>query len=179
MGESFDLYCIASAEPFREGTVVTLDGIDGFFDQYFEAARPGQTIRFAVLVGNPSDVPHSMRELEAMPFVTARVERCDALGGDVEVLSRTTLGAWCRSIELSTQSPTELRFQVPDAPLHELVAQASRDGSAYWRSGVESWRSLNETSAVGAFRDGSAVRVVVIRTSAVPAFVARVHPPTT
>ena len=179
MGESFELYCAASAEPFREGAVVTLDGIDGFFDQYFEAARPGHTIRFAVLVGDPSDVPHSFRELEAMPFVTARVERCDALGGDVEVLSRTTLGAWCRSIELSTESPDALQSQVPDAPLHEVVVQASRDGSAYWRSGVTSWRSLGETSAVGAFRDDSAIRVVVIRTNAVPALVARVHPPTT
>jgi hypothetical protein len=179
MGEPFDLYCTASAEAFREGVVVTLDGIDGFFDQYFEAARPGQTIRFAVLVGDPSDVPHSLRELEAMPFVTARVQRCDPLGGDVEVLSRTTLGAWCRAIELSTQSPAEVQLQVSDAPLHELVVQASRNGSAYWRSGVESWLSLDETSAVGAFRDDSAVRVIVIRTSAVPALVARVHPPTT
>lgn len=179
MAEPFDLYCTASAEPFRQGAVVTLDGIDGFFDHYFEAAPPGQTIRFAVLVGNPSAVPHSIRELEAMPFVTARVERSDPLGGDVEVLSRTTLGAWCRSVELSTQSPTELQLQVPDAPLHELVVQASRDGSAYWRSGVKYWRSLDETSAVGAFRDDSAIRVVVIHTNAVPALVARVHPPTT
>lgn len=113
-----------------------------------------------------------------MPFVTARVERCDALGGDVEVLSRTTLGAWCRSIELSTQSPTELQSQVPDAPLQELVVQASRNGSAYWRSGVQYWRSLDETSAVGAFRDESAIRVIVIHTN-VSALVARVDPPIT
>ncbi len=179
MGEPFDLYCAASAEPFREGAVVTLDGIDGFFDQYFEAARPGETIRFAVLVGNPSDVPHSIRELEAMPFVTARVVRCDAVGGDVEVLSRTTLGDWCRSIELATQSPTELQSQVPDAPIHELAVQASRDGSAYWRSGVTYWRSLDETSAVGAFLDDSAIRVIVIHTNSVPALVARVNPPIT
>lgn len=179
MGEPFDLYCTASAELFRKGAIVTLDGIDGFFDQYFEAARPGDTIRFAVLVGNPSDVPHSIRELEAMPFVTARVERCDARGGDVEVLSRTTLGDWCRSIELATQSPTELQMQVHDAPVDELVAQASRDGSAYRRSGVKYWRPLDETSAVGAFRDGSAVRVIVIHTNGVPAFVARATPPIT
>lgn len=179
MGEPFDLYCAASAAPFREGAVVTLDGIDGFFDQYFDGVRPGETIRFAVLVGNPSDVPHSLQGLNAMPFVTARVESGDALGGDVEVLSLTTLGQWCRSVELTTQSLTELQLQVPDAPLHDLVVQASRDGSAYWRSGVRYWRSLDETTAIGAFRDDSAIRVIVIHTNGVPALAARVNPPTT
>jgi len=47
MAAEFDVYCATSALQFHEHAVVTLDGIDGFFDQYFEAVLPGQIIRFA------------------------------------------------------------------------------------------------------------------------------------
>jgi len=42
MTEAFDVYCATPALQFHEHAVVTLDGIDGFFDQYFETVRPGQ-----------------------------------------------------------------------------------------------------------------------------------------
>ena len=109
MGERFDVYCATSAAHFRERAVVALDGIDGFFDQYFEAVRPGDLIRFAVLHGGPSSVPASIRELDALPFVIARVERCRATEGDVEILSLSTLGQWSRAVQLSTQPMSELR----------------------------------------------------------------------
>ena len=60
MAEAFDVYCAISAPTFRAHEVVTLDGIDGFFDQYFEVVRPGQIIRFAVLPGGPSKMPTAM-----------------------------------------------------------------------------------------------------------------------
>ena len=176
VAEAFDVYCATSAVQFREHAVVTLDGIDGFFDQYFEAVRPGQIIRFAVLPGGPSQVPASMEGLHAMPFVTARVERCERTGGDVEVLSVCALGEWSRSASLTSQPLETVQLELPDAPLADVVAQAAQDGSAYWRSGVAYWRSLNETTAVAAMRDTSGVRVIVIRTNGVPGFVAHVKP---
>jgi hypothetical protein len=176
VAEEFDVYCTTSAPPFRERAVVALDGIDGFFDQYFEAARPGQIIRFAVLPGGPSAMPASIEGLQALPFVVARVERCDVTGGDVEVLSIATLGEWSRSVNLVSQPLEKLQAELPDAPLADLVARAAQDGSAYWRSGVAYWRSLNETTAVAALRDASGVRVTVICTNAVPGLVAQVRP---
>jgi len=176
MAEEFDVYCATSALQFHEHAVVTLDGIDGFFDQYFEAVLPGQIIRFAVLPGGPSKMPGSMEGLHETPFVMARVERCDVTGGDVEVLSVSTLGDWSRSVSLTSQPLETVQLEVRDAPLAGLVARAARDGSAYWRSGVAYWRSLHETTAVAALRDASGVRVTVIYTNAVPGLVAQVRP---
>lgn len=173
--EPFDLFCAPSAAPFREGAVVTLDGIDGFFDQYFDAVRPGEMLRFAVLAGGVKAVPDSLQGLEAMPFVRACVKRCDEAEGEVEVLSLSTLGEWSRSLELSPQPLAALQREC-QVPLFPLVDRATRYGTAYWSGGATRWRSLGETSAIGAFQEASGVRVVVIRTHAVPGLVAQVEP---
>ena len=122
-------------------------------------------------------MPASIRELDALPFVIARVERCRATEGDVEILSLSTLGQWSRAVQLSTQPMSELRQEFPDAPLADSVAQAARDGAAYWRSGSGSWHSLSDTSAVAAARDGLRVRLTIIRTNALPGLVAHVRAP--
>lgn len=171
--EPFDLYCAPSAAPFREGAVITLDGIDGFFDQYFDAVRPGEIIRFAVLAGGVKAVPDSLQGLEAMPFVRACVKRCDATEGEVEVRSLSTLGEWSRSLQLRPQPLAALQREC-QVPLFPLVDRAARDGTAYWSSGATRWRSLGDTTAIGAFQEASGVRVVVIRTYAVPGLVAQV-----
>ena len=176
IGEPFDLYCAPSAAPFREGAVITLDGIDGFFDQYFDAIRPGEIIRFAVLAGGVKAVPDSLQGLEAMPFVRARVKRCDETEGEVEVLSLSTLGAWSRSLQLSPQPLAALQQECPQIPLHPLVDRAVHYGTAYWSSGTTRWRSSADTTAIGAFQETPGVRVVVIRTHAVPGLVAQVEP---
>ena len=94
----------------------------------------------------------------------------------MEVLSVCALGEWSRSASLTSQPLETVQLELPDAPLADVVAQAAQDGSAYWRSGVAYWRSLNETTAVAAMRDTSGVRVIVIRTNGVPGFVAHVKP---
>jgi hypothetical protein len=175
-GETFDLYCAPSAEPFREGAVLTLDGIDGFFDQYFQDMATGTVIRFVVLVGGLSGVPRSIGELYSMPFVTARVDRSDEVSGDVEVLSRTTLGEWCHTLELIPVSVGDLPQELPGAPIRRSVAQASRKDSAFWRSGAKYWTSISDTSAVASVKEESGILVIVLKTHGVPSLVARVNP---
>jgi hypothetical protein len=46
MSQRFDLYSARADEVFQPGEVVTLDGLDGFHDQYIDAATPGDAIRF-------------------------------------------------------------------------------------------------------------------------------------
>jgi hypothetical protein len=172
--EEFDLYCADSAEAFVPGAAVSLDGIDGFFDQYFDAIEAGHTIRFVVVRG-PAGIPLSVEAAERLPFVTARVLRPRDIDGDVEVLSVAPFGDWIRSVSLSSVTIEEVRAQVRDAPVARLVKKAALQGTALWRSGARHWRDLSETSLVLAFRIGSRVRVAVLRTNGGAGFVAEVE----
>jgi hypothetical protein len=174
MIEEFDLYCADSAGAFVPGAVVTLDGIDGFFDQYFDAIEAGHTIRF-VIVGGPSGIPSSVEAAEALPFVTARVLRAGDIDGDVEVLSVVTFGDWIRSVSSAPVTIEDVRAQVRDAPVARLVKKAASQGTALWRSGARHWRDLAETSLVLALRIGARVRVAVLRTNGGAGFVADVE----
>jgi hypothetical protein len=169
--EEFDLYCADSAVAFVPGAVVTLDGIDGFFDQYFDGIKAGHTIRFVVVRG-PSGIPLSVEAAERLPFVTARVLRPGDIDGDVEVLSVATFGGWIRSVPPSSMPIEEIQAQVRDAPVARLVKKAASQGTAFWRSGARYWRDLSETSLVLALRMGSRVRVAVLRTNGGAGFVA-------
>lgn len=174
MSERFDLYCARAGEAFRAGETVTLDGVDGFHDQYFEARTPGDPIRFVVLDGGPSAFPGSPDEVQGMAFVTARVVRGDAAAGDVRIESVSTLGEWVRSVALSAEplSRLETREQVPQ--LASTIAAARRDGVGFWRGPARYWRRPDETSAVLAIRHAERLRIVVVRTNASWSWVAEV-----
>jgi hypothetical protein len=172
--EEFDLYCADSADVFVPGAVVTLDGIDGFFDQYFDGITVGTTIRF-VIVRGPSGMPASAEAAERLPFVIARVLRPGDIDGDVEVLSVATFGEWIRSMSPSPVTIEEVGAQVRDAPVARLVKKAVLQGTALWRSGARHWRDLSETSLVLALQIGARVRVAVLRTNGGAGFVADVE----
>jgi hypothetical protein len=172
--EEFDLYCADSPDAFVPGAVVTLDGIDGFFDQYFDGIKAGHTIRFVVVRG-PSGIPLSVQAAERLPFVTARVLRPGDIDGDVEVLSVATFGDWIRSVSPSPVTIEEVRAQVRDAPVARLLRKAALHETALWRSGARHWRDLSETSLVLALRIGARVRVAVLRTNGGAGFVADVE----
>jgi hypothetical protein len=172
--EEFDLYCAASADAFVPGAVVTLDGIDGFFDQHFDGIKPGTTIRF-VIVRGPSGIPLSTEAAEGLPFVTAVVLQSSEIDGDVEVVSVATFGGWMRSLSPSPVTIEEIEAQVQDAPVAGLVKEAALHEKAFWRSGARYWRNLSETSLVWAVRVGPRVRLAVLRTNGGAGFIADVR----
>jgi hypothetical protein len=174
MSERFDMYSARPDEVFHRGDVMTLDGIDGFYDQYFEAAAPGEAIRFVVLVNGPSAFPASSDETQRMTFVTARVLRSDVIAGDVLVESVSTLGEWMRSVELPVEPVSNLGAQEEISQLTSTIAAARRDGIGFWRSGARYWRRLDETSAILAVSHAERLRVVVLRTNASWSWVAEV-----
>jgi hypothetical protein len=177
MSQRFDLYAARADEVFRTGEVVTLDSIDGFYDQYFEAVAAGDTIRFVVLVGGPSEFPGSADEVQRMTFVTARVVRGGAVAGEVLIESVSTLGEWVRSIELQAEPPSLLEAHEQIAPLARIIAAAHRDGVGFWWSAARHWTHLDETSAVLAITHAGRLRVVVLRTNASSSWVAEVEWP--
>jgi hypothetical protein len=174
MSVEFDVYCL-QPHSLSVGAVITLDGVDGFFDQYFDGLEPGELLRFVVLAGGPSAIPETAAQLELLPFIEARVRRCDATDGEVEILTCTNLGKWLRSLELDSMPSKQLQVLVPDAPIVELLSRASREGEAYWKRGARYWRKLDETTAVLAHASQSGTRVVLIRTNGTPALVTRVE----
>ena len=176
MSAEFDVYCL-QPHTLSVGAVITLNGVDGFFDQYFSALEPGKVIRFVILAGGPSAFPKTASQLEALPFIEAQVRRCDVTDGEVEILSCTSLGKWLRSLDLDSMSSMQLQMLAPDAPIVELLARTSREGEAYWTRGTRYWRKLDETTAVLTHADRPGTRAVVIRTNATPALVTRVEPP--
>lgn len=175
MSEAFDLYAARADEVFRPGEVVTLDSIDGFYDQYFEAVTPGDTIRFVVLVGGPAEFPRSSDEVQRMAFVTARVVLGGAVDGEVLVESVSTLGEWVRWVELRAEPISRVEAQAQIPSLASTIAAASRDGVGLWRSPALYWKHLDETSAVLAFTHTERVRVVVLRTNASSSWVAEIE----
>jgi hypothetical protein len=175
MSEPFDLYVARADEVFRPGETVTLDSIDGFYDQYFDAVTRADRIRFVVLVGGPSELPRSPVEAQRMPFVTARVIRGGAVGGDVLVESVSTLGDWVRSLELRSEPIARLEARGQRHLLASTIAAARRDGVGFWKSPARSWKHLDETSAVLAIHHTDRLRVVMLTTNASSSWVAEVE----
>ena len=175
MSQRFDLYSARADEVFRAGDVVTLDSIDGFYDQYFDAVAPGDMIRFVVLVGGPFEFPGSAEEVERMTFVTARVVRGGAVAGDVLIESVSTLGEWIRSVELQTEPISGLEAQGPIPSLEHTLAAARLHGVGFWRSPERNWKRLDETSAVLVITHARHLRVVVLRTNASSSWAAEIR----
>ena len=174
MSAEFDLYCLP-IDSLEVGSVVTLDGVDGFFDQYFDSCRPGDAIRFLVLGDGLASTPESASKLDALPLVEGRVTRCGPADGAVEILRVTSFGKWLRSVPVESISAGQIEALCPGVPVSDLIDRAAREGTAYWRSGAPNWRSLAATTAVLVCSDSSRTRLAVIRTNGAPGVVAGIE----
>ena len=167
--EYFDLYRYGGTDsaaffnkPINVGEKVWLDGIDGFFDQYFD--QPPELIRF-VAVDNPLALPRSQADFEALPFLEAKVLTHQTLGGEVQVVRASTLGQWARAIPL----PTELRLSdlsLANQPSHEvfdsLFHKAKLDQWAIWTTTAKHRKSLEDTSAIYVFVTDTDTRCIIV-----------------
>ncbi len=181
----FDLYCAVESdpllvEPLSPGKKVWLDGIDGFFDQYFGRCCPDQ-IRFVVLAIKRSSgqfIPNTRDGFEALPFIEARVVNREEVRGEVEITSVLTFGNWLTQLQLENDvrlSDLPESLKPWHSTLVRLLEQASRTGWAIWKSSQEYWKNLDETSAIYVFETESEIRCAVLKTNAVPSFLFRVN----
>jgi hypothetical protein len=173
----FDVYFAGSGiapGSLAVGQRVRLDGIDGFFDEYFAGLVPGELIRFLVYPHRQGAVGVTTAEVAELPLVSARIIAADMIGGTVEVIEAIPFAAWLHGLPAQViVGAGELR-EMTHAPIEDLLAEAKRAGTALWVNTATRIRDLNHVTAVYAQAEGEPVRVAVLRTNAVPGSVADV-----
>ena len=178
---TFDFYYAgagAGAENFslgQPGEIVDLDGIDGFFDEYFSSRKIGDVIRF-VSSGPPASWPTNLQSMLELPFVSAEIVENHGLWARARVLQISTLGGWSLGHEDPATPLSQLSFPIPmPFDLAALSREAQSSGSAYWFSAAKYWRSLSEVTAVGAMAGEASTSLWILTTNAMPNYFARVN----
>ena len=174
---SFDLYpkAIADGSSHRaSGDVVDLEGIDGFFDEYFAGRENGDIIHF-VNTAPPGEWPTQFPALVDLPFFSAQIVENNYDWARVRLLEISTLGDWSLSRDERPGPLNQLSLPVTmPTDLVALIEQAQRRGFAYWHSGAEHWRSLSEVTAIGVLAGDDSLGLWVLTTNAAPSYFARV-----
>src|SRR5262245_22277573 len=117
----FDVYCPEPGLSLAAGGQVWLDGIDGFYDQYFHGRSAGENIQFLVFPYAPSGSGLTTANAPELPFVTAAVIEAHPDTGLVDITEVLPFGAWLRSRPpaqhlLSSFEAAEM-IKAPVAPL--------------------------------------------------------------
>jgi hypothetical protein len=170
----FDLYSdLDGLSGHKSGDMVELDGIDGFFDQYFAGRKEGATIQFVCM--KPRNSPTNVQQLLDLPFFTAEIveDHYDWARARLNEISK--LGDWslghCEPPSLLDQ----LSFPVPlPTDLAALIFQAQTSRSAFWHSSAQHRHSLNDVTAIGALADADNTALWILTTNATPSYFARV-----
>jgi hypothetical protein len=165
---TFDLYSSSyaplTADQLRPGQRLSLDGIDGFYDQYFEGRKPGEVIDFLVWPYVLATPAIAAEELATLPLVSAAVVEADTLGGTVEVIRVHPFGAWLRTLPPQSEVSIAELEATTKAPVAALIAEASRAGSSAWKSNPRGWEILRQVTAVYFSRlSPDRLRVAVLR----------------
>ena len=177
---TFDLYCAsadAGAESFsrrQPGDIIDLDGIDGFFDEYFGSLKNGDVIRF-VSSGPLASWPTNLQGMLELPFVSAEIVENHEVRARARLIEISTLGDWSRSREEPATPLSQLSFPIPiPIDLPALLREAQPSGSSYWYSAAKFWRSLSEVTAVGALAGRASTSLWILTTNAMPNYFGRV-----
>lgn len=180
---TFDLYCWEveqgrqqlpdnlRSDNLKVGARVWMDGIDGFYDQYFEGVKKAgiKKIRFVTIARGISSIPHDSEAFEKMPFVEAEIIDNRETYAQVLITSVKTLGEWIRITPLSEAENIKLLpidLQPPAEIISGLLVEAQESGSALWVSNVKFWKSLSEISAVYVFKHDKKMRCAIVMTYA-------------
>ena len=164
-----------SLENARAGAEVWLDGIDGFFDQFFESRQVGERLTFvAVPTGWQSDAPRDSASFEALPIVHASIVQVSSSA--IDALTRLErvqpLAEWSRTAPLKAEDtmaelPAWLR---PDDALVDRV-RAER----IWVTPHEPWRGVPGPDALYLCSDESGMqRCLAINLSSGSCYLVRV-----
>jgi len=171
----FDLYARADGLSRRApGDIVELDGIDGFFDQYFAGLKTGDSIQF-VHLGFPFQRPTDLHALLKLPFFRAEVVENHYDWARARLIQISTLGDWSLLQNEPPSPVSEVRFPVQmPTDVTALIRQAQTSGSACWHSGAQYWRSLSEVTAIGALAGVDSTGLWVLTTYAARSYYTRV-----
>jgi len=115
----FDIYHTLDSAEFlkglKVGATIDLDGIDGFFDQYFEVKSPGEVIHFI-----PS-FPTDRAEFVSLPLIEASILSRNSISGTVIVSSITSFETWMMELPDDSVSETDPYSEV-DPILNDIPA---------------------------------------------------------
>lgn len=153
------------------GAKYWLDGIDGFFDQFFEICRltKQETIRFLILSDGLTSIPKDIKLFRNMPIIEAKIIENRGLSAVVSIISKSSLFHWASNVPLSE---LEEVYTLPEQlhPASELIYEAKIHGQALWVSKDKYWKNLDDVSAKYIFKTHETLRYIVIRTNATPSY---------
>jgi hypothetical protein len=173
----FDIYHPSDAVEFREsltvGAAIELDGIDGFFDQYFEDREPGELIRFVpIYVPQPfSFVPTEASAFDSLPVIEAVIESCNSISGTVIPRSIESFISWIKRLPVDALSDEERRDEIDH--LLGMIPQFKQHEPFYWNRTPEEITRSN-TSGVNAllgFPQESGFRIAALTSNMFPSVV--------
>ena len=125
----FDIYYPGDSIEFQNllhvGTIVELDGIDGFFDQYFEARSQGDVIHFI-----PS-FPTDPTTFDTLPLIEASISSSNSISGTVEIRSITPFKAWMMGLPDDSVTHTDPYGEVES--LLPLIPEYRANAQFYWQ----------------------------------------------
>lgn len=178
---SFDLYTFKYTQsefffrrPVEKNTEVWLDGIDGFYDQYFKGLQGigKEEIRF-VPVESLTAIPDEPARFEALPFIEVQIQENLELRARALIKGVTTLGEWSRTIELAqneTLDSVPAHLQPTPEVAAELRRKTGQNGSALWKSAARYWKKPSEVSSYYMFTHKEGMRCIILTTNAVPSY---------
>jgi hypothetical protein len=181
--EYFEIYCFGSepffAQPIQVGKRVWLDGIDGFYDQYFEScAAVGQNdIRFVAISNGVTSIPNDCVEFEALPFIEARIVNNQMLYAEVEITQVLSLGGWARMAPLLAKTrwnDLPIGSEFSQEMFSDLLKETLANKYALRRFSRRDWK-YSMISAVYLFKTDFDVRCIVLKDNTVPSFLFQVN----
>lgn len=178
---SFDIYTYKYTESehfFRKSVEkekkVWLDGIDGFYDQYFSRLQGigKEDIRF-VPIESPTAIPSDIAQLENLSVIDAQIIESHEFRAQVLIKDVQTLGHWARATDLpkyETVSSIPQNFHIPKGLSTELMEKVKVSGNALWKSDIRYWKKPSEVSAIYVFSHNECLRCLILTTNAVPSY---------
>ncbi len=173
----FDIYHPLEYSDFLDslkvGAVVELDGIDGFFDQYFEARSPGDVIRFLPIdCPQPfSFVPSNISDFDSIPIIEAEIKSCSEISGTVVLQSIEPFAVWMRALPMGSLRDGE-KIEEIDSIL-DSIPEYSDYSQFYWHRTPEeiSRRRVSGVNALYGIPHHNAFRIAVLTSNMLPSWI--------
>jgi hypothetical protein len=177
----FDLYSFGDTEsesffiqPFQVGQTVWLDGVDGFFDQYFDSVD--EAISFVAIRSGPASLPTDSMSFAQLPFIQATIRTNHSIRAEVEITSVQPLQAWMLTVPLPTVTlvnTLSALYRPAQTIIERLISSLPNSENALWTSSALFWSGRNDISAVYMVRTEHDVRCIILKSNDVPSVLLR------